>query len=82
MLPGARPGSKTNFVEAKLYVLFYTMKIYRYYQLYFHNRAAAVVLGCVANRITNITKKCMHKLTIARIYGSSKCLLPHEHPPG
>ena len=28
LLPGARPGSKTNFVVAKLYVLFYTMKIY------------------------------------------------------
>ena len=38
------------------------MKIYWYSQLYFHNRAAAVVLGCVADRITNITKKCMQKI--------------------
>ena len=28
LLPGARPGSKTNFMVAKLYVLFYSMKIY------------------------------------------------------
>ena len=28
LLPGARPGSKTNFVLAKLYVHFYAMKIY------------------------------------------------------
>ena len=28
LLPGARPGSKTNFEVAKLYVHFYAMKIY------------------------------------------------------
>ena len=28
LLPGATPGSKTNFVVAKLYVHFYAMKIY------------------------------------------------------
>ena len=63
MLPGARPGSKTNFVVAKLYVHFLRDKNYTdraYCKLYFHNRAAAVVLGCVADRITNITQKCMH----------------------
>ena len=27
LLPGARPGSKTNFVVAKLYVHFFAMKI-------------------------------------------------------
>ena len=47
LLPSSRPGSKTNFVVAKLYVHFY----------------AAVVLGCVDDRITNITPKCI-KLTI------------------
>ena len=36
--------------------------LYRYCQLYFHNRAAAVVLGCVADRITNITQKCMRNI--------------------
>ena len=41
------PGSKTDFVVAKLYVHFY----------------AAVVLGCVDDRITNIIQKCI-KLTI------------------
>ena len=60
LLPGARPGSKTNFLVAKLDVHFYEMKIYWYCTLYFHNRAAAVILGCVAERITNITQKCMH----------------------
>ena len=63
LLPGARPGSKTNFVVAKLYVHFLRDKNYTdraYCKLYFHNRAAAVVLGCVADRITNITQKCMH----------------------
>ena len=45
--PSSRPGSKTNFVVAKLYVNFY----------------AAVVLGCVDDRITDITQKC-NKLTI------------------
>ena len=63
LLPSWRPGSKTNFVVAKLYVQFY----------------AAVVLGCVDDRITNITQKCI-KLTIPWIYGSSKCLLPHQNP--
>ena len=63
MLPSWRPGSKTNFVVAKLYVHFY----------------AAVVLGCVDDRITNITQKCI-KLTIPWMYGSSKCLLPHQNP--
>ena len=47
LLPSSRPGCKTNFVEAKLYVHFY----------------AAVVLGCVDDRITNITQKCI-KLAI------------------
>ena len=47
LLPSSRPGSKTNFVVAKLYVHFY----------------AAVVLGCVDGRITNITQKLI-KLTI------------------
>ena len=47
LLPSWKPGSKTNFVVAKLYVHFY----------------AAVVLGCVDDRITNITQKCI-KLTI------------------
>ena len=56
------------------------MKVHWCCKLYFHNRAAAVVLGCVADRITNITQNACTKLTIARIYGSSKCLLPHEHP--
>ena len=37
MLPSSRPGSKTNFVVAKLYLHFY----------------ATVVLGCVDDRITN-----------------------------
>ena len=63
LLPSWRPGSKTNFVVAKLYVQFY----------------AAVVLGCVDDRITNITQKSI-KLTIPWIYGSSKCLLPHQNP--
>ena len=63
LLPSWRPGSKTNFVVAKLYVQFY----------------AAVVLGCVDDRITNITQKCI-KLTIPWIYGRSKCLLPHQNP--
>ena len=82
MLPGARPGSKTKFVVAKLYVHFlrngnYTDTV----NLYFHNMAAAVVLGWVADRITNITKKCMHKINnLAIIYSRSKCLLPLEHP--
>ena len=40
-------GSKNNFVVAKLYVHFY----------------AAVVFGCVDDRITNITQKCI-KITI------------------
>ena len=40
---------------------------------------AAVILGCVDDRITNITQKCM-KLSIPWIYGSSKCLQPHENP--
>ena len=48
---------------AKLYIHFY----------------AAVVLGCVDDRITNITQKCI-KLTIPWIYGSSKCLVPLENP--
>ena len=39
----ARPGSKTDFVVAKLYVQFYT----------------TVVLGCVDDSITNITQKCI-----------------------
>ena len=65
MVPSSRSGSKTNFVVAKLYVHFY----------------AAVVLGCVADRITNITQKCI-KLTIPWIQGSSKWLLPHENPGG
>ena len=39
LLPSSRPGSKTNFVVAKLYVHFY----------------AEVVSGCVDDRITNIT---------------------------
>ena len=43
LLPSSRPGSKTNFVVAKLYVHFY----------------AAAVLGCVDDRITNITQKCI-----------------------
>ena len=47
VVASSRPGSKTNFVVAKLYVRFY----------------AAVVLGCVDDRITNITQKCI-KLTI------------------
>ena len=47
LLPSSRPDSKTNFVVAKLYVHFY----------------AVVVLGCVDDRITNITQKCI-KLTI------------------
>ena len=54
LLPGARPGSKTNFVVAQLYVHFVRN------ENILHNRAAAVVLGCVADRITNITQKCMH----------------------
>ena len=36
-------------------------------------------MGCVDDRSTNITQKCI-KLTIPWTYGSSKCLLPHEHP--
>ena len=40
---------------------------------------ATVVLGCVDDRITNIKQKCI-KWTIPWIYGSSKCLLPHENP--
>ena len=63
LLPSSRPGSKTNFVVAKLYVHFY----------------AAVVLGSVDDRITKVTQKCI-KLTIPRVYDSSKCLLPHEKP--
>ncbi len=47
LLPSSRPGSKTDFVVAKLYVHFY----------------AAVVLGCLDDRVTNITQKCI-KLTI------------------
>ena len=47
MVPSSRSGSKTNFVVAKLYVHFY----------------AVVFLGCVDDRITNITQKCI-KLTI------------------
>ena len=43
------------------------------------NFYAAVVLGCGDDRVTNITQKCI-KLTIPWIYGSSKCLLPHENP--
>ena len=41
--------------------------------------AAAVILRCVADHITNTTQKRI-KLTIPCIYGSSKCLLPLEHP--
>ena len=42
--------------------------------------AAAVVVGCVADRITNTTSRGLHKMaTIPWIYGSSKCLLPHEN---
>ncbi len=40
--------------------------------------AAAVILRCVADHITNTTQKRI-KLTIPCIYGSSKCLLPLEH---
>ena len=47
LLPSSRPGSKTNLMVAKLYVHFY----------------AAVIFGCVDDRITNITQKCI-KLTI------------------
>ena len=43
LLPSSRPGSKTNFVVATLYVHFY----------------GAVVLGCVDDPITNITEKCI-----------------------
>ena len=43
LLSSSRPGSKTNFVVAKLYVHLY----------------AAVVLGCVDDRIKNITQKCI-----------------------
>ena len=45
LLPRSRPGSKINFVVAKLYV-----------GLHFY---ATVVLGCVDDRITNITQKCI-----------------------
>ena len=38
LLPSSRPGGKSNFVVAKLYVHFY----------------AVVVLGCVDDRISNI----------------------------
>ena len=41
LLPSSRPGSKTNFVIAKLYVHFYVV----------------VVLICVDDRITNIKQK-------------------------
>ena len=44
MLPSSRPGSKTNFVVAKLYVHFY----------------AAVDLGCVDDHITNIAQTCFN----------------------
>ncbi len=44
LLPSSRPGSKTDFVVAKLYVHFY----------------AAVVLGCVDDRITNITQNALN----------------------
>ena len=62
VLPGARPGSKTNFVVAKLYVHFFTNWKYtdRYCKLYFHNKGAAVILGCVIDCITNIPQKCTH----------------------
>ena len=42
----------------------------------------AVVLGFVADCIyyKTLNKNACDKLTIASIYGSSKCLLPHEHP--
>ena len=43
LLLSSRPDSKTSFVVAKLYVHFY----------------AAVILGCVDDRITNITQKCI-----------------------
>ena len=42
--------------------------------------AAAVILRCVADRITNTTQNACVKLTLPCIYGSSKCLLPLEHP--
>ncbi len=43
--------------------------------------AAAVVLRCVADRITDtIDNSTCIELTIPCIYGSSKCLLPLEHP--
>ena len=49
LLPGSRPGSKTKFVVAKLCV-----------NLLSEQLVAAVVLGCVADLITNITQKCVH----------------------
>ena len=56
-------GPMTVHYREVLLYFFCTMQIYRYCQLYFHNRAATVVLGgCVADRITNITQKCMHKI--------------------
>ena len=60
LLSGARPGSKTNVLIAKLYVHFLRNENILICKLYFLSRAAAVVLGCVADRITNITQKCMH----------------------
>ena len=49
LLPSSRPGGKTNFVVAELYVHFY----------------AAVVLGCEDDRITNITQKQYHEFMAA-----------------
>ena len=59
LLPGVRPDSKKKCCGSKSVYILYAMKKYWYGQLYFHNRAATVVLGCVADRITNITQKCM-----------------------
>ena len=83
MLPSARPGSKTNFVVAKLYVLFLHNANIPILSIAFPQQSCRGRLRlCLADRITSFTllKNACTKLTIARIYGSSKCLLPLEHP--
>ena len=84
LLPGARPGSKTNFLVAKLDVHFLRSENILILYIVFPQQSFRGHLRlCSWTHYKHYTK--MHawsctKSTIPRIYGSSKCLLPHEHP--
>ena len=84
LLPGARPGSKTNFLVAKLDIhCLRNENILILYIVFPQQSCRGHIRLCSWTHYKHYTK--MHawsctKLTIPRIYGSSKCLLPHEHP--